>query len=90
MKQYQLNDKLTFSIEHQGSKVRLIVSDGHSELVCRKERASVLMKLKDVEDMRLFKGRLQLLKKEELVYVIMKDEMVGTIALADFIKEIKS
>lgn len=82
----RLNEKHFFTIEPDGKKVRLIVTDGTNELVCRKETMNRLIRFCTEEDSRIFKGRLQLIKIDKTISIEIKGSIIGTIATTLFLK----
>lgn len=80
-KQISINDHYTLKIEEQGKIVRLVVFEKSDECVCRKEKVSVLLKFLQQPAAHLFKGRLQLDKYQNTVSVIVKGQIMGTIAV---------
>ena len=83
MSHIKLGDRLTISIEKE-NRLRLIVFDGSEELVCRKVNPSELKKFIQAENGHLFKGRLQLDKKDDNIFVSIKGAKTGVIALPEF------
>lgn len=88
MNPVKLNDAYFFTIEPDGKKVRLVVTDGCNELVCRKETFNNLNRFCEEEASRIFKGRLQLLKQDDIILVEMKGNIIGTIATSNFLKNL--
>lgn len=88
MNPVKLNDAYFFTIESDGKKVRLIVTDGTNELVCRKETMNRLIRFCTEESSRIFKGRLQLLKQDGIISVEVKGNIIGTITTHLFLKHL--
>lgn len=84
MQQITLNNEHTLSFEPMGKSVRLIVSRADEELVCRKESLKNLHKFLLADEMKIFKGRLQLDKHQEMIEVIMKDRPIAMIGANNF------
>jgi len=84
MNRIKLNDQLTFSIEKEEKRLRLIVSESGDELVCHKTDRNELTKFIQSADSHLFKGRLQLDKKGENVFIYLKGDIAGVIDLSEF------
>jgi hypothetical protein len=80
MKEIKLNNELSLFFEPLNKRVRLVVSENGEELVCRKETIKNLNNFLKTEESHLFKGRLQLDKKEANIYVILKNEIIGMIS----------
>jgi hypothetical protein len=89
MKEIKLNDKLTLSFEALENRFRLVISSKGEELACRKERTKNLLQFLTAETSHLFKGRLQLNKKDEHIAVILKNEVIGIICSSQFSNIIK-
>lgn len=68
-----------FHIEKMGKKLRLVVTKGGVENVCRQETAKKLLDFTQNADAHLFKGRLQLQKESAVVKIFIKGEKVGEI-----------
>ncbi len=80
MQRIILNEKYTFSLELTGEKVRLILSEGDVELVCRKETIKNLRIFLLKDEFKIFKGRFQLNKHSDIIEVIMKDKPIAIIS----------
>lgn len=76
--------------EHQDKKLRLVITDGNSELACRKETKSVLKHFLSSAQNQLFKGRLQLHKSDEALTVVLKGKPVGDINPHDLEKALSN
>ena len=61
-----------------------------SEFVCRKETEKKLKQFLRSTDDRIFKGRLQLFKKESSIGVAVKGEVIGMINEKDFLNLINN
>jgi len=88
MSQYKLNNGLTFIVEHQANKWRLILADGNRELACHKETPGNLRRFLSSTQTQLFNGRLQLHKTKgsDTVVILLKGQPVGELAAAEFEK----
>jgi hypothetical protein len=84
MNRINLGHQLSFSIEPEVQRLRLIVSDDGEELVCHEVDRNQLEKFAHATEGHLFKGRLQLDKKGGDVLISVKGDTVGIIALSDF------
>lgn len=82
----KINNGLSFGIERDEKKVRLVVLDRKTELACRKETFSNLHKFIAAKDAHAFKGRLQLLKHRGIINVEVKGEKLGAVAVDTFDK----
>jgi hypothetical protein len=82
----ELNGELSFAIERHKKHLRLIVYKQGQEYVCRKERSSAIERFLTTDELRIFKGRLQLWKKQNDIFVEVKGETVGVLHLQDFKK----
>jgi len=88
MRRFKLKNNLELSIEPYEKKVRLVVYESNTELVCRKESISVLKRFMDMKNERIFKGRLQLQIEKDKIRIFIKEENKGSIGLKDFQNEI--
>lgn len=86
MKQIVLNHHYMLSAEPDGKKVRLIVSMANVEVVCRKETLKNLTSFLKETEAKIFKGRLQLHKQEDVIEVIVKKERIAVISAMEFEK----
>ncbi|MFD0941192.1 hypothetical protein [Pedobacter boryungensis] len=84
MQQLILNEKLILSIESLGKKVRLIISELDTELACRKETIKNLERFLIEYEAKIFKGRLQLHKYNEIIEVVLKSKPIAVISSSDF------
>ena len=84
MQQTILNEKLTLVFEPLGKKLRLIIFEGDLELVCRKETLKNLQHFLSASEAHIFKGRLQLSKKENIIEVLVKQKPIGIISSSNF------
>ena len=84
MHQIILNEKYTLSFEQSGKKIRLIISAADEELVCRKETLKNLKNFLLKDQFRLFKGRLQLNKLNDIIEVIMKNKPIAIVSAGNF------
>ncbi|MDQ8003502.1 MAG: hypothetical protein REI64_01810 [Pedobacter sp.] len=84
MKSISLNENLTLVIEPVENKIRLVVVKADNELACRIERVSKLKAFLAGNDQMLFKGRLQLVKLDGEVEIIVNKISIGRIALNSF------
>ena len=75
----KLNEALDFAVELHEKQARLVIYKNQEEYVCRKETISHLKRFLKAEEMRIFKGRLQLWKKATDIFVEVKGETVGII-----------
>ena len=79
LNQYQLK------IERFKNRIRIVVLHEAQEIVCRKETEKNLMNFLHNNDESLFKGRLQLMKDDSFVTILVKSIVVGKVTKADFI-----
>lgn len=86
MQQIILNEKLILSFEIADKKVRLVVLQADEELVCRKETLKNLKHFLEKDQAHIFKGRLQLKKKEDVIEVLVKQNSAGVISSNTFKK----
>jgi len=84
MHQINLNEKYTLSFEQSGKKIRLIVSAANEKLVCRKETINNLKSFLLKDQLRIFKGRLQLNKLNDIIEVVMKDKPIAIVSASNF------
>nr|WP_294943799.1 hypothetical protein [uncultured Mucilaginibacter sp.] len=82
MAQFELPGKNTLMIEQADKQLRLVISNGTTELACRKVSPSALKRFLASAETSLFKGRLQLHKNNGAVVVALKGEDMGIVALA--------
>ncbi|MBW4891304.1 hypothetical protein KXQ82_16370 [Mucilaginibacter sp. HMF5004] len=73
----------TFAIEpYTKLCVRLIVFKNGEEYVCRKESIYKLKQFLALDEGRAFKGRLQLVKRGDIIAVEVKGEVLGMVGVA--------
>lgn len=75
-----LNEKYILSFQQLDKKIRLILSEGDKELVCRKETLKNLDEFLSKEEVGIFKGRLQFYKHTTLIEVIMKGKPIAILS----------
>lgn len=80
MQHIVLNEKYTLSFEPLSKKIRLIISEADEELVCRKETIKNLNSFLLKEEMKIFKGRLQLSKHKDIIEVIVKGKTIAILS----------
>jgi hypothetical protein len=73
-----------FTIVPVQKRARLIIFRGDTELVCRKETFSNLVKFIRGPDATIFKGRLQLSKTDQYISIVVKGQIVGSITVNEF------
>jgi hypothetical protein len=83
-----LTGLLSFAVEQEEKGLRLIVFKGDDELVCHKANHSELIRFIKADTGHLFKGRLQLDKKNDYVIINVKGSTAGIISLTDFNRQI--
>jgi hypothetical protein len=88
MKQHKLNNGLTFMVEQQEKKLRLILADGGRELACHKETPGKLRRFLSSTQNQLFDGRLQLHKTEgsDVIVILLNGHPVGELAITELEK----
>ncbi|HVW97966.1 MAG TPA: hypothetical protein VHA56_18490 [Mucilaginibacter sp.] len=79
-----LNGDYSFNIENHDGKLRLVVCYGGVENVCHKTTSKNIAKFLQQSEDHLFKGRLQLHKKNELIEIFVKGHKVGEIPSSYF------
>lgn len=84
MQQIILSEKLTLSFEPRGKKVRLIISEADEELVCRQETLRKLGDFVAVEQLHIFRGRLQLKKNNDIIEIIMNHKPIAIVSANNF------
>ncbi|HEY9004319.1 MAG TPA: hypothetical protein VIM89_23385 [Mucilaginibacter sp.] len=84
MNRIKLDDKLSFFIEQEEKRLRLIVFNNNEELVCHKANPIDLKRFIESEEGHLFKGRLQLDKKDGSIFLSVKGDTIGAIDLPEF------
>jgi len=80
----KLSDTLFLVVETSGKKLRLVITEGQTELACRKETAGKLKRFLISTETNLFKGRLQLHKNNDTIMIILKGEIAGAVAISEF------
>ena len=83
MKQLALTDTLSFRLENDNKKLRLIIADGDKELACRKETLSNLKRFIQSDQSSLFKGRLQLHRQDNAITITLKGQPAGAVSIVD-------
>ena len=83
---YQIDLQHQFIIEKYKERLRLIIAQDFEEIVCRKETKKNLLNFLQNNEGHLFKGRLQLEKKEDDISIIVKGKLLGKIKKIDFEK----
>ncbi|MEN9523567.1 MAG: hypothetical protein RL065_1944 [Bacteroidota bacterium] len=73
-----------FTIQPYKNRLKLIVLKKAEEFVCRKETKKKIIEFLDANDCTLFKGRLQLIKKNSEVLIQVKSEILGSIPVSNF------
>lgn len=84
MQQIILNEKYTLSFEPVGKKIRLAILEADVELVCRKETIKNLRDFMVKDELKIFKGRLQLNKQKDIIEVVMKDKPIAIVSAINF------
>jgi len=79
-----LTGQLSFAVDQKEKRLRLIVFNGDDELVCHKADHSELKGFIQADVGHLFKGRLQLDKKNDHIVINVKGNTAGIISLTDF------
>ena len=82
----KINNNVSFGIERDEKKVRLVVFDKEEELACRKETVTNLMRFIESGEAHIFKGRLQLYKKSELIEIQLQRKKLGSVSAGNFEK----
>lgn len=78
-----LDQQYSLTKEENNGQLRLIVMKNGAEHVCRKEKLNVLHDLL-TNGGHLFKGRLQLIRSNNDIEVIVKNEKIGNVSVAAF------
>lgn len=86
MQTLKINNHVSFGIERNEKKVRLVVFDKKEELACRKETFGNLQRFIELDEGHAFKGRLQLFKKLDAIHVQVKGEKIGSVSAMNFEK----
>ncbi|MES2062768.1 MAG: hypothetical protein V4456_12660 [Bacteroidota bacterium] len=84
METIKLNDNLLLTFEPDNKKLRLVITDGITEMACRKETPGNLRHFLANEQNSLFKGRLQLHKSTGHIVVLLKGTPVGMAPISNF------
>lgn len=84
MESIRLTTQLTLWLEPIEEKIRLIVAEGETELACRKEKKKNLFDYLTTDKTDLFKGRLQLKKRDSHIEVHLKGQIIGILRAEDF------
>ena len=79
-----LTGQLSFAVDQEEKRVRLIVFNGDNELACHKAGHSELKRFIQADTGHLFKGRLQLDKKNDHIFINVKGSTAGIISITDF------
>jgi hypothetical protein len=77
---FPLQQGISFHIETHENRLRLVLQKDGEEWICRKESFRSLYAFLKTEDNRLFKGRLQLVKQQQQVQIIVKGTAIGSMA----------
>jgi hypothetical protein len=89
MNQINLSNNLVLSFEPLDKRVRLVVFSEGKELACRKETIKKLELFLATDETHLFKGRLQLNKKKDLINIVLKNQSVGVISSTELSKALQ-
>nr|WP_067058128.1 hypothetical protein [Mucilaginibacter sp. L294] len=84
METIKLNDNLLLTFEPDNKKLRLVITDGITELACRKETPGNLRRFLANGQNSLFKGRLQLHKSTGDIAVLLKGTPIGMASISNF------
>lgn len=84
METIKLDHNLLLTFEPDNKKLRLVITDGHTELACRKETPGNLHRFFAGGQNSLFKGRLQLHKSTGDISVVLKGNPVGVAPASNF------
>jgi hypothetical protein len=84
MDRINLSDQLSFSVEQEERRLRLIVFNGDVELVCHKADRAKIQRFIMADKSHLFKGRLQLDKTRNHISISVKGQIAGVIGLSEF------
>jgi hypothetical protein len=90
METIKLNDNLLLTFEPDNKKLRLVITDGITELACRKETPANLHRFLTGGQNSLFKGRLQLHNITGDIAIVLKGNPIGLIPTADFTKQLNT
>lgn len=86
METIKLSNNLLLTFEADNKKLRIVITDGETELACRKETLRNLRRFFTGEQNSIFKGRLQLHKINGNIAVMLKDTIVGLAPVVTFEK----
>ncbi|KIA91441.1 hypothetical protein OC25_21430 [Pedobacter kyungheensis] len=89
MENIDLKNGLKFSFEKLPHTIRLIISKNDEEWVCRKAKLSKLYAFVAINQAHVFNGRLQLMKSENDIIVLVKNENIGIIPVRKFKEALK-
>lgn len=81
MDRLQLDNKLSFAVEPYKRKLRFIVYENKSEFVCRIEAIDEIKQFLQLNEARIFKGRLQLHKVNSNINVEAKGKKIGSVTV---------
>ncbi len=84
MKVIPLSRPLYLGLEPRGRKIRLVILNENEEVACRMESFGKLKTFASTPSGQIFKGRLQLCLEEEKIFVILKDEITGSLSVTAF------
>ncbi|WP_231490729.1 glycogen/starch/alpha-glucan phosphorylase [Pedobacter sp. Leaf170] len=84
MENISLDNKFKLSFEKLPHTIRLIVSKNNDIWVCKKEKLKNLFAFADDGKEHLFKGRLQLIKRDNKIDIRVKHELIDTISTESF------
>jgi hypothetical protein len=84
MQKVPFTEPLSLGLERHDKRLRLIVFNGTEEWVCHKVSVKHAKTFLEQETAHLFKGRLQLYKKEDAIVVSVKGSNIGLISSSDF------
>ena len=82
----KLKSGFEFEIERLEDRVRLIVTEKKSEIVCRKESIKKLVEFISGSEKEIFKGRLRLKKSSKGISIIVKGFEIGVISKRNLIR----
>jgi hypothetical protein len=85
-----LNNNLSLLFEKDSKKIRLIITDGDTELACRKETLANLRRFLQLNQSSLFKGRLQLHKQDKVIVVTLKGHPMGQFTFDELQKTVSA
>lgn len=88
MKTLQLTNTLSLLLVPDNKKVRLVITDNHVEVACRKETPRNLIRFLESDEYSLFKGRLRLYKRDNDIIITLKEQITGYINSGTLKKEI--